>query len=197
MEDLISLIKSDFCRCSKKKPSIKNIIVKVFSSDTFNFVFWWRIGHFVKINSKNSFRLKLLQPFLVLINRRNKRRTGISLLFGTKVGKGLKFMHYSNIVIAVPVVIGDNCTIFQGVTIGHVYGGKNEGYPVIGNNVVIFAGAKVLGNISIGNNVVIGANAVVVHSVPDGCVCAGNPARVISTDSNHAIGNYRDAFGWV
>ena len=192
----MSLIRKDFVRSSSKKATLKNIVLKVFSSDTFNFVFWWRIGNYVyhlkKAKKKRLLTFLTYLP-LVLINRRNKRRTGISLLFGTKIGAGLKFIHYSSIVIAVPAVIGKNCTIFQGVTIGHVYGGKNEGYPTIGDNVVLFAGAKVIGNVTVGNNVVVGANAVVTKDIPDNCVCVGIPAKVISTDSRHAVGNY---FNW-
>lgn len=194
MENLKSLIVEDFGRYSSKKASLKNILIKAISSDTFNFIFWWRIGNHLyelkKTNRKKWYLLSVFYFFVVLINRRNKRRTGISLLFGTKIGGGLQFIHYSSIVIAIPAVIGKNCTLFQGVTIGHVYGGKREGYPTIGDNVVIFAGAKVIGKVTIGNNVVIGANAVVTKDIPDNSVCAGIPAKVISNDSKHATGKY-------
>lgn len=102
------------------------------------------------------------------------------------VGKGLRFMHYSCIVISAEF-IGENCTIFQGVTIGHSFLGKNPGRPRIGNRVVIFAGAKVIGNISIGDDVIIGANAVVNRSVPSGSVVVGNPAKIINQDSKNYI----------
>lgn len=71
--------------------------------------------------------------------------------------------------------------------IGRVFGGKNAGCPTIGDNVIIFAGAKVLGNVTIGNNVVIGANAVVTTNIPNNSVVVGIPAKIISTDSSNSI----------
>ena len=82
--------------------------------------------------------------------------------------------------------IGENCTVFQGVTIGEWKGKR----PHIGNNVTIFAGAKVIGNVTIGNNVVVGANAVVTHDVPDNAVVAGIPARVISMKGADYVAPY-------
>lgn len=101
----------------------------------------------------------------------------------TNIGGGLQFFHYNCIIIAQSVAIGKNASIHQGVTIGRVFAGKYAGVPTIGDNVVIFAGAKILGNIHIGDNAVIGANAVVTKDVPANCVMAGAPARVISEDS--------------
>ena len=82
-------------------------------------------------------------------------------------------------------------TIFQGVTIGSMRG---KGVPVIGNNVVIAAGAKVIGDVRIGNNVFIGANAVVVKDVPDGAVVGGNPARIISMKGAQYVSYYTELF---
>ena len=77
--------------------------------------------------------------------------------------------------------IGSKCTIFQHVTIGSKWsdGICEGGAPVIGDNVMIGAGACILGNIHVGNNVIIGCNAVVLHDVPANCVVAGNPARIV------------------
>jgi len=82
------------------------------------------------------------------------------------------------------VVIGDNCHIDQGVTVGGT--SKKEKVPTIGNNVYVGAGAKILGPVHIGNDVVIGANAVVISDIPDNCVVVGVPARVIKTGINKA-----------
>lgn len=95
-----------------------------------------------------------------------------------KIGRGTKLAYGGiGLVIHARAVVGRNCMIGQGVTIG----GKSGWYevPVIGDNVEIHAGARILGPIRIGNNVIIGANTVVVKDVPDNCVVAGIPARII------------------
>lgn len=90
-------------------------------------------------------------------------------------GGGLKLIHgFSTIIFAKS--LGDNCTIFQQVTIGYSRGE----IPTVGDNCVVCCGAKILGNVTIGNNVIIGANAVVTHDIPDNSVVAGAPAKVIS-----------------
>jgi serine O-acetyltransferase len=81
-------------------------------------------------------------------------------------------------------VIGDNCNISQGVTIGEANRGPRKGTPVIGNNVYIGPGAKIIGAVHIGNNVAVGANCVVTRDVPDGAVVVGVPGRVISYEGS-------------
>ena len=98
------------------------------------------------------------------------------------VKRGVEFMHAVGIVISKHVKIGDNCKIWQNVTIGSKSYDERE-YPVIGNNVHIYAGACIFGNIKIGDNVVIGANAVVNTDVPSGATVVGNPARIVQ-DTN-------------
>lgn len=90
----------------------------------------------------------------------------------------IKFPHLIGIVIGAYVKIGKNCTIYQNVTLGRK--NQDEDFaPSIGNNVTIYSGAKVIGNVKIGNNVVIGANSVVTKDVPDNSVVAGVPAKII------------------
>ena len=96
-----------------------------------------------------------------------------------KVGNGLVIKHgYSTVIHASS--IGENCHVWQNVTIGKQWPGGNK--PVIGNNVLVCTGAVVLGDITIGDNVIIGANAVVTKSVPNNCTVAGNPAMIIKRD---------------
>jgi serine O-acetyltransferase len=117
----------------------------------------------------------LLYRILVLLPL--KLITGIEIYPETKIGSGFYIEHYGGIFIAPTAVIGRNCTIFQGVTIGAGLGGRKAG--VIGDNVVICAGAKVIGDIVVGDNVIIGANSVVTKNVEANTVVAGIPAVVI------------------
>lgn len=104
---------------------------------------------------------------------------GIALPDRTTVGRRLNIEHFGGIIIHGAVVIGDDCMIRQGVTIGNKSEEAPLEAPTIGDRVVIGAGAKVLGNIEIGDDAVIGANAVVVRSVPAGHMALGVPARII------------------
>lgn len=97
-------------------------------------------------------------------------------------GPGLAIVHYGTIVISGACKIGENCRIHAGVNIG-ANAGENEA-AIIGNNVYIGPGAKIIGNINIGDNVVIGANAVVTNDVPDGVTVGGVPARIISSNDS-------------
>ncbi|RHF04680.1 serine acetyltransferase [Bacteroides eggerthii] len=132
---------------------------------------------------------KILYGIVFLIHKHNQYLTGIQIAFGTQIGSGLTFSHFSCIVINSGAIIGKNCTIFQGVTIGSIRGIKG-GVPTIGDNVIIFAGAKIIGNVKIGNNTVIGANAVVTHNIPDNSVAVGIPAKVISNNSKNIVKYY-------
>lgn len=105
--------------------------------------------------------------------------TGISIPASAKIGKGFYVGHFGGIVLHSDVVMGENCSIGPGVLIG-TRGMGNKGVAVIGDNVYIGVGAKVLGKITIGNNVKIGANAVVVSNIPDGATAVGIPARIVS-----------------
>lgn len=85
------------------------------------------------------------------------------------------------------VKIGRNCVVMQQVTIGSSRGGRRSGYPILGNNVVVCCGAKIIGKVNIGNNVIIGANAVVVNDVPDNAVVGGVPAKVIAMNGEEHV----------
>jgi serine O-acetyltransferase len=101
--------------------------------------------------------------------------TGISIPVGAQIGRGLYVGHFGGIVLSDHVVIGENCSIGPGVVIG-TRGLGDTGVPVIGNNVYIGVGAKVLGGVTIGNGAKIGANAVVLSDIPEGATAVGVPA---------------------
>ena len=121
------------------------------------------------------YNLKIV-PFAILIRMIMRILFSCDIPYKTKIGKGTKFPHHAlGVVIHQDVVIGNNCKILQGVSIG----GRSDysEVPVIGSNVLIGANATIIGPIKIGNNVKIGAGSVVTHDVKDGDVVAGNPAR--------------------
>ncbi len=105
--------------------------------------------------------------------------TGIEIHPGAVIGKGLFIDHGMGVVIGETAIIGENVTLFQGVTLGGTGKEKGKRHPTLGNNVVVGAGAKVLGSFTIGNNSQIGANAVVVQEVPPDSVVVGVPGKIV------------------
>ena len=108
--------------------------------------------------------------------------TGIEIHPAAKIGRGLVIDHGMGVVIGETAEIGDNCTLYQGVTLGGT--GKDVGkrHPTLGNNVLVGAGAKVLGPFTIGDNTKIAANAVVLAEMPENCTAVGIPARVVKKE---------------
>lgn len=113
------------------------------------------------------------------ISQRSRHKTGIEIHPGATIGKGLFIDHGMGVVIGETTVIGDNCTIYQGVTLGGT--GKEHGkrHPTLGNNVLVGAGAKVLGPFKVGDNARIAAGAVVLSEIPPNSTAVGVPARVV------------------
>ena len=113
------------------------------------------------------------------ISQRSRHKTGIEIHPAAKIGKGLVIDHGMGVVIGETTEIGDNCTIYQGVTLGGT--GKDTGkrHPTLGNNVLVGAGAKVLGPFKVGDNSRIAANAVVLSAIPENSTAVGVPARVV------------------
>jgi len=161
---------------------------EIFKGEKYNFFKLLKVLFF-NLNLRFVFYLRLSQwlrtkriPFLYLYFH-HKLITKYGCYIGTKVeiGLGVKFPHPNGIIIGETTKIGQNCIIYQQVT----FGGRNIGdaqlnnYPTIGNNVIIFAGAKLIGDIIIGDNVIIGANSVVNKSFPSNCVIGGVPAKLL------------------
>lgn len=113
------------------------------------------------------------------ISQRARHKTGIEIHPGATIGKGLFIDHGMGVVIGETTEIGDNCTIYQNVTLGGT--GKETGkrHPTLGNNVLVGAGAKVLGPFKVGDNSRIAAGAVVLNEVPDNTTAVGVPAKII------------------
>lgn len=119
-----------------------------------------------------------------LLSQRGRKKTGIEIHPGAKIGQNLFIDHGMGIVIGQTAIVGNNVTIFHGVTLGGVGGKPNEKrHPTIEDNVLIGTGAKILGNITIGTGAKIGANAVVLKDVPPYATAVGIPAQIIKTKS--------------
>ena len=113
------------------------------------------------------------------ISQRCVRRTNIEIHPAAKIGRRFFIDHGTGVVIGETTEIGDDCILYQGVTLGGTGKDKGKRHPTLGNNVMVGAGAKVLGPIKIGNNVRIAAGAVVLDEIPDNCTAVGVPARVV------------------
>ena len=118
--------------------------------------------------------------FSSFLLRHYKYKYGISIPSNTNIAPGFYIGHYGGIVVHCNVVIGRNCNINHGVTLGEAYGGKHPGVPKLLDNIYLGPGCKVIGGITIGNQVAIGANCVVTSSIPDESVVVGVPGRIIS-----------------
>lgn len=137
-------------------------------------IYYHRIGHFF-------YKMKL--EFLArLISQYGRFMTGIEIHPGASIGNSLFIDHGMGVVIGETSIIGDNVTLYQGVTLGGTGKQKTKRHPTIGNNVVVGTGAKILGNITVGDNSYIGANAVVIRDVPANSTIVGVPGRVTKQD---------------
>jgi serine O-acetyltransferase len=139
--------------------------------------------HALVFHRISSSLLKTRVPFLPrLISQIGRFFTGIEIHPGAVIGNGLFIDHGMGVVIGETAIIGDNVTLYQGVTLGGTGKEKGKRHPTIGNNVVIGAGAKILGNITIGDNSYIGSNAAVIKNVPHNSTVVGVPGRITKQD---------------
>lgn len=166
----MNFIKEEMNTILKNDPSIHSII-EVFLYPSFKVKLYYKISHFLYKRKR----------FLIarIISEKAKRKTGIEIHPGATIGKNLFIDHGIGVVIGETCIIGDNVTLFHGVTLGGTGKGKGKRHPTIGNNVFIGSGAKILGNITIGNNVKIGANSVILESIPDNVTVVGIPGKII------------------
>lgn len=192
MRELINLITLDFLtfievipdtRWQKLKVKFRFIYYLLFKPE-FKVVFWMRVASYYK---KKNIIYKPFYAISFFFHLHYKNKYGVELSIGLKVGAPFKIAHIPGIIINPKATIGNYVQIMQNVTIGSTRG---KGVPIIGNNVLICAGAKIVGDVKIGNNVVVGANAVVVNDIPDNSVVAGVPARIINSNSYKILKNY-------
>ena len=143
----------------EKDPASKNILEVIILYPGFQILVFHRIAHFLY-----NHRLLFLAR---LVSQIGRFFTGIEIHPGAKIGKRLFIDHGMGIVIGETATVGNNCTIYHNSTLGGTGKDKYKRHPDLGNNVMVGAGAKVLGPIKIGNNVKIGANSTVLKDIPD------------------------------
>jgi len=166
---------SDARSIAKRDPAAKSTLEVVLLYPGFHVLIYHRIAHWL-YRKKVFFLARLVSQFARCV-------TGIEIHPGAEIGRGLFIDHGMGIVIGETAVVGDNCTIYHGVTLGAT--GKEKGkkrHPTVGNNVLIGAGAKLLGPITVGDNAMIGSGSVVLNDVPPNSTVAGVKARVVRQD---------------
>ncbi|SNX54348.1 serine O-acetyltransferase [Thermoanaerobacterium sp. RBIITD] len=172
---MFKTLKEDIKVIFERDPAAKSILEVILCYPGLHAIIMHRIAHYL-------YKKKLI---LIprLISQFNRFITGIEIHPGAKIGKGLFIDHGMGVVIGETTEIGDNVTLYQGVTLGGTGKEKGKRHPTVGNNVVIGSGAKVLGPINIGDNSKIGAGAVVLHDVPPNCTVVGVPGHCVKMEN--------------
>ena len=170
---MISYIKQEIQVIRERDPAIKSNM-EVFLYPSFKAIIAYRVAHNLYVK-KHYFLARW-------VSQRAVRKTGIEIHPGAKIGKGLFIDHGSGVIIGETAELGDNVTLYQGVTLGGT--GKEQGkrHPTLRDNVMVSAGAKVLGSFTIGENSKIGAGSVVLKEVPPNCTVVGVPGRIVKRD---------------
>lgn len=164
-------LRADLKSIMERDPAARNAVEVFLLYSGVHAVLWHRLAHWL-------FRHKCL--FLArFVSQTSRFLTGIEIHPGATIGRGLLIDHGIGVVIGETAVIGDDCTIYQGVTLGGTGKEKGKRHPTIGNHVMIGAGAKVLGPFTVGDNSKVGAGAVVLKEVPPDSTVVGNPGRVV------------------
>lgn len=158
----------------ERDPAIKTSL-EVFLYPSFKAIIRYRIAHY--FYQKHHYFLARWY------SQRTVRKTGIEIHPGATIGKGLFIDHGHGVVIGETAIVGDNVTLYQGVTLGGTGKEKGKRHPTVGNNVMISAGAKILGSFTIGENSKIGAGSVVLSEVPPNSTVVGVPGRVVKLDN--------------
>lgn len=170
----IGRIREEIRVIKERDPAIHSNM-EVFLYPSFKVMMHYRLAHRL-YRKKHYFWARL-------VSQRGARKTGIEIHPGAQIGKGFFIDHGNGVIIGETTIVGDNVTLYQGVTLGGT--GKEQGkrHPTIGNNVMISAGAKVLGSFTIGDNSKIGAGSVVLEEVPPNSTVVGVPGRVVKRNN--------------
>ena len=170
-EKLIESVKSDIESVKRRDPAARSTIEILLTYSGLHAIIMYRAAHW--------FHTKKMFVVARCISQFARFLTGIEIHPGAKIGKGFFIDHGAGVVIGETTEIGDNCLIYQGVTLGGTGKEKGKRHPTLGNNVMVGSGARVLGPFKVGDNAKIAANAVVLEEVPPNCTAVGVPARIV------------------
>jgi serine O-acetyltransferase len=187
MKNPFSSLKYEIENAMKNDPAARNPIEVFILYPFIHAVIFYKLAHFL-YKRKFFFLSRLLSQLARLF-------TGIEIHPGAKIGKGLFIDHGMGVVIGETAEIGDNVTLYHGVTLGGTGKDKGKRHPTIGNDVIIGSGAKILGPITIGNRVKVGANSVVLKDVPSDCTVVGIPARIVNKKTYPPVIEIKDYNG--
>jgi serine O-acetyltransferase len=168
---MFSQLKEDMKVVFERDPAVRSVFEIIFCYPGFHAMIFYRISHWLWRN-----QMKFLGRFVSHIGR---FLTGIEIHPGATIGRGFFIDHGMGVVIGETAEIGENCTLYHGVTLGGTSWAKEKRHPTLGDNVVIGSGAKILGPFTLGNNSKVGSNSVVVKEVPDNATVVGIPGRVV------------------
>lgn len=171
---MIEDIRDEFQAIQERDPAIK-LKAEVLLYPCFWAVMYYRIAHRWYVKGHFFWARWLSQ--------RAARKTGIEIHPGATIGRGLFIDHGSGVIIGETSVLGDNVTLYQGVTLGGTGKEKGKRHPTLEDNVMVSAGAKILGSFTIGENSKIGAGSVVLAEVPPNCTVVGVPGRIVRQDN--------------
>lgn len=160
----------DAKQIAHRDPAARGVLGVMLLYPGFHILVYHRVAHFF-------FRIRLY--FLArMVSQIGRAFTGIEIHPGARIGNGLFIDHGMGVVIGETAEIGDNCTLYHGCTLGGTGKEKGKRHPTLGNNVLVGAGAKLLGPFKVGDNAMIGANAVVLNEVPAGATVVGVPGHI-------------------
>ena len=171
---MLKTLKCDIEAIFDRDPAVDNLLEVILVYSGLHAVLFHRFSHWLYKRG--------LRTFPRLISQLARFITGIEIHPGAEIGCGFFIDHGMGVVIGETTEIGDNVTLYQGVTLGGTGKERGKRHPTIGNNVVIGAGAKVLGSISVGDDAKIGAGSVVLKDVKENSTVVGIPGRVVSRD---------------
>lgn len=164
-------LKRDINAVKERDPAARNTLEVLLLYSGVHAIMLHRPAHWL-YNHKCFFSARLISQFSRLL-------TGIEIHPGAKLGRGILIDHGSGVVIGETAEVGDNCTIYQGVTLGGTGKDKGKRHPTIGSNVLIGSGAKVLGPLTVADNCKIASNAVLLKDLEENTTAVGVPARTV------------------